>query len=401
MDFAMHYTEEQEKFRQEVLAWIKKNVPEKMKSPTDQDDRTPEYFAFWRERHKELGAKGWLHPTFPKQYGGGGLSAEHESILQEEFIKHRIPGQFTNGLIHAAMLVWGTEEQKQKFLKPMLTGHISAWQKYSEPQSGTDLANCETTAVRDGDEWILNGSNQFVTGVQRPHMLYGPAKTDPDAPRHRNLGFFLIPFPHPGVEIADQKMVNNGAQHFIYLRDARVPADHLLGGETQGWQVVNTVLEAEHGGRGQAFPREDAIDAMVTWLQEHKKAGRALGDDPVVLQEAVEAYCEAHALELMNKRTYAFHMGGIEMTWEGSNTGLYTRDSVLRNVGRIRHVYGPYALLGSHDSSVPHGGVQDARQRSDFIRMHGAGSRNIAKVIVARRIGISRTRERAAATARV
>ncbi|MEK7777995.1 MAG: acyl-CoA dehydrogenase family protein, partial [Chloroflexota bacterium] len=366
MDFAMHYTEEQEKFRQEVLAWIKKNVPEKMKSPIDQDDRTPEYFAFWRERHKELGAKGWLHPTFPKQYGGGGLSPEHESILQEEFVKHRVPGQFTNGLIHAAMLVWGTEEQKQKFLKPMLTGHISAWQKYSEPQSGTDLANCETTAVRDGDEWILNGANQFVTGVQRPHMLYGPAKTDPDAPRHRNLGFFLIPFPHPGVEIADQKMVNNGAQHFIYLRDARVPADHLLGGETQGWQVVNTVLEAEHGGRGQAFPREDAIDAMVTWLQEHKKAGRALGDDPVVLQEAVEAYCEAHALELMNKRTYAFHMGGIEMTWEGSNTGLFTRDSVLRNVGRIRHVYGPYALLGAHDSSVPHGGVQDARQRSDF-----------------------------------
>ncbi len=401
MDFAMHYTEEQEKFRQEVQEWIKKNVPDNMRSPIDQDDRTEGYFTFWREKHKDLGTRGWLHPTFPKEYGGGGLGGEHEAILQEEFLKNRIPGHFTNGLVHPAVLVWGTEEQKQKFLKPMLTGHISAWQKYTEPQSGTDLANIETTAVKDGDEYILNGSNQFITGVQRPDMLFGPAKTDPDAPRHRNLGFFLIPFPHPGVEIVDQKMVNNGAQHFIYLRDARIPADHLLGGETQGWQVTNTVLEQEHGGRGQAFPRDDVMDRLVEWMQEHKKAGRALGDDTVVQQEAVEAYCESHALELMNKRTYAYHMGGQEMSWEGSNTGLATRDISMRNVGRIRHIYGPYALLASQDPRTPHGGIQDANQRSSFTRMHGAGSRNIAKVIVARRIGISRTKERAAATARV
>ncbi len=401
MDFAMHYTEEQENFRHEVQAWIKRNVPDNMSSPTDQDDRTPEYFKFWREKHKELGAMGWLHPTYPKQYGGGGLSGEHEAILQEEFTHGRVPGHFSSGLIFGAMMVWGTEEQKQKFLKPMLTGHISSWQKYTEPHSGTDLANIQTTAVKDGDEYILNGSNQFVTGVQRPDMLFGPAKTDPDAPRHRNLGFFLIPFPHPGVEIVDQKMVNNGAQHFIYLRDARIPADHLIGGETQGWQVTNTVLEVEHGGRGQAFPRDDVMDALVDWMQEHKKAGRQLGDDPVVQQEAVEAYCDSHCLELMNKRTYAYHMGGIEMSWEGSNTGLATRDIGLRNVGRIRHIYGPYALLASHDPRTPHGGLQDANQRASFIRMHGAGSRNIAKVIVARRIGISRTKERAAATARV
>ncbi|MFH1141365.1 MAG: hypothetical protein V1724_06860 [Chloroflexota bacterium] len=103
----------------------------------------------------------------------------------------------------------------------------------------------------------------------------------------------------------------------------------------------------------------------------------------------------------MNKRTYAYHMGGIEMTWEGSNTGLFTRDSVLRNVARMRHLFGPYSLLGYRDPQAPQGGIQDTNQRTSFIRMHGAGSRNIARVIVARRIGISRTRERAAATARV
>ena len=109
MDFAMHYTEQQESFRHEVQDWIKKNVPANMKSPIDQDDRTDAYFAFWREKHKDLGARGWLHPTYPKQYGGGGLSGEHEAILQEEFTKNRVPGHFTNGLVHPVLQVWGTE----------------------------------------------------------------------------------------------------------------------------------------------------------------------------------------------------------------------------------------------------------------------------------------------------
>ncbi len=401
MDFEIHYTPEQEAFRQEVKGWIAKNVPEKWKSPTDQDDRTPEFFAFWREKHKELGDKGWLYPTYPKQYGGGGLTGDHEAILHEEFTKARVPGHFTNGLVHGALMVWGTEEQKQKFLKPMIMGRESGWQKYTEPQSGTDLANIQTTAVKDGDEWVLNGSNQFVTGIERPNWLYGPAKTDPEAPRHRNLGFFMIPFPHPGVEIVNQAMVNNGAQHFIYLHDARVPADHLIGGERQGWQVANTVLEVEHGGRGAIFPRDDETDALLAYMKEHKTKNLNPGTDSVVQQRAVEIYIESHINALFQMRNYSMYMAGTEMTYEGPAGGLFTRDHTLRNVARTRDVMGMYFSLGAKDPLAPHGGILETQQRSSFIRMHGAGSRNIAKVIVARRIGISRTQERAAATARV
>ncbi len=401
MDFDIHYTAEQEAFRKEVKDWIAKNVPEKWKSPINMDDRTPEFFKFWREKHKELGAKGWLYPTYPKQYGGGGLTGDHEAILQEEFNQARIPGHFTNGLIHGALMVWGTEEQKQKFLKPMLLGQQSGWQKYTEPQSGTDLANIQTTATKDGDEWVLNGSNQFITGVERPNWLYGPAKTDPEAPRHRNLGFFMIPFPHPGVEIVNQAMVNNGLQHFVYLHDARIPADHLIGGERQGWQVVNTVLEVEHGGRGAIFPRDDETDAMLDYMKEQKAKDQSPGTDPVLQQVAAAAYLDSHIYGLFQMRNYSMYMAGTEMTYEGPNGGLFNRDYSLRNVARDRDVLGMYCLMGSTDPHTVHNAILEVYQRTTFQRMHGAGSRNIAKVIVARRIGISRTQERAAATARV
>ena len=234
MDFANTYTEEQDRFRKEVRTWLEENIPEEMKQPIDVDDQTEEQFQFWKEKHKELGAKGWLYPTYPKEHGGRGLTSEHETILEEEFIRHRITRHFHNGLIHSSLLVWGTEDQKQKFLVPKLRGEKSAWQKYSEPQSGADLANYQSTAVRDGDDWILNGSNQFCTGYGRPDWLFGPMRTDDDAPRHRNLGFFMIPFPTPGLEIKEQAMANYGAQHFIYLDNVRVPGDHLIGDDPAG-----------------------------------------------------------------------------------------------------------------------------------------------------------------------
>ena len=401
MDFEYAYSGEQEAFRQEVRAFLDQRVPPERHAPVDPESLDDDTFAYFREVHKEMGARGWLYPTYPKQYGGGGLTADHEMVIDEEMARRDIPRHFSNGLVLPSILVWGTEEQKKRFLVPLLTGQETCYQTFSESSAGSDLAAITSTAVRDGDDWVINGHKLFITGIREPDLMYGPFVTVPDGARHHNLGYFLIPYPSPGVTLERMTLLNGPGQLFIYFDNLRVPGANLLGGPDEGWQVAATTLEQEHGGRGQAFPRDDVMDSMVEWMQEHKKAGRALGDDPVVQQEAVEAFCESHALELMNKRTYAYHMGGQEMSWEGSNTGLAGRDISLRNVGRIRHIYGPYALLASQDPRTPHGGVQDANQRSSFIRMHGAGSRNIAKVIVARRIGISRTKERAAATARV
>ena len=399
MDFSLPYTEEQEQFRQEIRTWLEQNIPEEMKNPVDERDLTEEMYWWWREKHKELAAKGWLFPTYPKEYGGGGLTGDHETIIEEEFKRARVPSRgFTNGVILPALLVWATEEQKQKFLKPILTGEKVAWQKFTEPQSGADLANYQSRAVRDGDDWVLMGQNAFIGGLYSPDLLYGPMMTDADAPRHRNLGYFMLDVPSPGLELREQDLLNGHEQHFIFLDGVRVPGDHLIGGDHQGWQVANTTLEQEHGGRGQAFPRDEAVDNLVSYARETKRNGGNLGSDPVVRQKTMDAYIDAQRNMLFAKRTYWMYTNRSEIVYEGNLSSVHGRESSLRIVKKVQDVMGMYALLGSHEPGVPYGGAQEVNQRTKAGQNHAGGSTNIAKVILARRIGISRTKERPAPT---
>ena len=400
MDFEYPYSEEQESFRKEVRVWLEKNIPDEMKTPIDRSGFTEEMYWFSRKKQQELGAKGWLYPIYPKEYGGGGLTAEHETILQEEFNRYRVPfietGTF---LVLPTLLLWGTEEQKQKFLVPLLNGEKVAWQKYTEPHSGSDLASYESTAVRDGDEWVLSGSNAFPSGhASDSGWYFGPMLTDPHAPRHRNLGFFMIPYPSKGLEVKRMRLVSGGEQSFIYLENVRVPADHLIGDDHQGWQVSNTILEEEHGGRGQAFPIDEVAGNLISYVQEHRENGLSPGGDPVLRQATMDAYNDAHVDTLFKKRTYWMYQNRKQMSWEGPSTFHWERLYGMRNVGRVRDVMGMYALLGTKEPNVPHGGAQEVYQRTSFLHQHGAGSFNITKVVLARRIGISRTKERAAPT---
>ncbi len=403
MDFALPYTEEQEQFRQEVRAWLEENIPDEMKEVIDPRDRTSEHYQWWLQKRKEMARKGWLYPTYPKEYGGGGLSADHEIIIEEELTRARASRiNFVTSMILPGLLVWPTEEQKQKFLTPLLTGEQTAWYKFTEPQSGADLANIQTRAVRDGDDWLITGQNVFIsggTGPDRPNWLYGPAVTDPEAPRHRNMGMFMIPYPSPGLEIRDMSLLSNGDEsHFIFLDNVRVPGDHLIGGEHQGWQVGSTNREQEHGGAGRASPRDAVADDLVEYLRTTPHNGDTLGKDPLAQQTAMQTYLEAHVDGLLLKRTYWMYHHRLEVQHEGNLANVHGRESSLRNTIRVRDVMGMYSLLGTRDPRAPHGGAQEVNQRGKAGQNHAGGSTNIIKVILARRIGISRTQERAAVT---
>jgi len=395
MDFASPYSEEQQRFRQEVRTWLEENIPENMIHPVDPRDFTEEMYIFWRGKHQEMAAKGWLYPTFPKEYGGGGLTAEHETILEEESLRFKVP-RFLNTNVLPSILVWGTEEQKQKFLAPLLRAEKIAWEKYTEPRSGADLAGYTSRAVRDGDDWIVTGQNAFISGrdVSRPDWLFGPLVTDPDAPRHRNLGYFMIPFPSPGLEIKAQNLLDGHNQHLIYMENVRVPGDHLIGGEGQGWQVSNTGLEQQHGGRGRAFPKDEPADNLLSYVTETKHSGGTLGSDPLIQQTTMDALLDAHVDNLLAKRTYWMYQKHMEITHEGNEAQVHNRLKTMRQANRVRDAMKMHALLDRNEPGAPHGGAQEVEQRYAAGQRHGGGSTNIAKVILARRIGISRTRER-------
>jgi len=405
MNFSTPYTEEQQAFRAEVQAWVQANVPDDMREPTDPQDFSKEQYLFWREKHQELATKGWLYPTYPTEYGGGGLSGDHETILQEEFFKGGIPRSPNSDIVLATLLVWGTEEQKEQFLRPMLTGEYNSWQKFTEPQSGADLANYQSTAVRDGDDWILNGQNVFVSGrpntewgLGGPTYMWGPMLTDPDAPRHRNLGFFMIPTDAEGVTMREQRLINGWDQHFIFLDNVRVAGDHLIGGDHQGWQVAQTTLEGEHGGRGQAFPRDEAMDSIIEYTKTQSENGTARGQDPMVRHTAVDSYFDFVVNNLLLQRTYWMYTTRQAIIQEGIISNIYGRENKWRQSARLREVMGPSSMLGVDDPGAPFGGKPDVFQRTAFGSGHAGGSLNIARVTAARRIGISRTQERPAPT---
>ncbi len=405
MNFENTYTKEQQEFRKEVRAWIKANVPENMRMPMgtglgiigyeQAGDRAPEMMAFWKEKHLELGKRGWLYPTYPKQYGGGGLTAEHEAILAEEFHKWGVVPHHSDAQTIDPVLVWGTEEQKQKFVVPLLRGEKTSHRTLTEPQSGSDLANVRTRAVRDGDEWLITGQKVFISTFEGVDYLSGLAVTDPDAPRHRNLGFFLIPNPAKGLTMQTMNLIT-GKPKSIFMEYVRAPADHLIGDPTQGWQVMGTVLDQEQQSSGSAVaPENRVVTTLVDFMQQTRKRGTHPEGDPVLQQHTVSAWIDDHIYALFVMRTHSLFMNKMAMGWEGATGRHINREEGLRTKARVRTVMGMYAHLGKHDPLAPYGGLQDWQQMS---YPHTAGGINIGKVIIARRIGISRTRERAAPT---
>ena len=398
MDFALPYTPEQEAFRKEVRAWLDANVPDEMREPVDQNHFTAEQYWWWREKHKEMAGKGWLEPTYPKEYGGGGLTGDHETIIDEEFARARAVRRFSSTQVFPTIMVWGTEEQKQKYLRPLLTGEKVTWQKLTEPHSGSDVAAYDSRAVRDGDDWVLNGSNVFIGGYEDAEMIVGPMLTDPDAPRHRNLGYFVIDVPAEGLDIKEMNLLGGGRKRAIFMDNVRMSGDHLIGGDQQGWQVLGTHLEFEHGGGGRAFPRDEALGDLLDFVTSPPYDGGAPVSDPVIQQKTMDAYIESHVQGLLAKRTHWLYQNKVEIRYEGNLSNVHGRESGLRNAMRVRELMGMYAFLGTEDPAAPSNGAQEVRQRGAAGQRHPGGTTNIAKVILARRIGISRTQERPAPT---
>ncbi len=399
MNFGIAYTKEQEAFRKEVRAWFEKNVPADKRMPIDQEkDYTPELHEWHKKFQKVLGKQGWLFPTYPKEYGGGGLSADQAAILEEEMERMRIPGRIASTYTPNVFLVWATEEQKQKFLVPLLKGEKTEHMRMTEPQSGADLANIKNRAVKDGDDWLLSGQNVFISAHGDEDYLPGPFMTDPDAPRHRNLGYFVVPNPSQGLLIKEMDLLVGRRQKQVYLDNVRVSADYLIGGDHQGWQVHSTHLEAEHGGGGRAFPHDEVVEKLLEWVKTTRADGHTVGSDPVRAQVAVDAKLDAHVDTLMAKRTFWMYQNRMPIQYEGNVHNVHNRLYDLRNAIRVRDVMGLTSLLNVREPLAPAGGLFEVDQRSAAGQRHAAGSTNIAKVILARRIGISRTKERAAPT---
>ena len=402
MNFEAEYTAEQEQFRQEVRTFLSKNVRKELITTAAVETVSPEQYQMQRELGHRLGAMGWLYPTYPREYGGGGLDMEYAIILEEEMERFglALPPYYDSGGRMGAptILVWGTEEQKRRFLPPIFRGEVRTWQLLTEPGAGSDLASVMTRALRDGDDYVINGQKTFVGSNNGADWLWMITMTDPEAPRHQNVSWFMVDAGLPGIMVQSLDLLcassgesgaAGGVKQTVYFDDVRVPANALVGGENNGWKVATTHLEVEHGGGGKVG-RNPIYNHILAYCKTHQTDGRPMTEDPDIRDLLTEIYIDAEVTRLFGLRNYYLAHSKSDRSYEGPQYSAQRKTSNLRIVAAIQKILGYYALTTDPAYCVEEAHIE-LFQRAGLVGLHPGGTVEIQKLIMARRIGIGRT----------
>ncbi len=247
----------QNEFREEVRNWLSDNCPQSARGPgepiTIGSKRTMADPELLKWRHK-LGERGWTIPTWPKEYGGGGLSNDESRVLMEEItaIDARVPiGGMGVSMIGPTLLEYGTEEQKLRHIPKIAMGDIAWCQGYSEPGAGSDLAGLQTKMVDKGDVYEINGQKIWTSGANFADWIFTLVRTDPDAPKHEGISFILIDMDQPGVTIKPIRLISGGSPFCeTFFDNATARKDDLVGQLNRGWTVAKRLLQHERSGQG-------------------------------------------------------------------------------------------------------------------------------------------------------
>jgi alkylation response protein AidB-like acyl-CoA dehydrogenase len=306
MDFRFSAAEDQ--LRADVRAFLEESLPPldgRFEPDVPGGDDFEEAQAF----NKKLAAKGWIAPAWPVQYGGLGASIYEQMVFNEEFGYYGAPDTGTRGfgvgMIGPTLIVHGTEEQKREHL-PRITNAEAIWcQGYSEPGAGSDLASLQTRAMRDGDDYIVNGQKIWNSGGHDANWIFLLARTDPDAPKHKGISFFMLDMKTPGVTV--RPLVNIADRHDfneVFFEDVRIPRSNMIGEENRGWYVGMTLLDFERSGVARTGAQRRTLEVFGRWLSEAPawQRGRArLGYAEMLIENNV-ARCLGYRIGDMQAR---------------------------------------------------------------------------------------------------
>jgi alkylation response protein AidB-like acyl-CoA dehydrogenase len=298
------YSADAEAFRDKIQAFLRTNLPSDWSGLGGlASSEREEWVAEWRRR---LVDNGLIAPSWPKEYGGAGLSAIERVVLHEEFAKAAVPAGGPNdgfgmSMIGPTIMVMGTEEQKRYYLPRILSGQDRWCQGYSEPNSGSDLASLGTSAVLDGDEWVINGQKIWTSEGHTANWIFVLCRTDPAAPKHKGISFLLCPMDQPGIEV--RPIINIAGSHDfneVFFSDARTAKDCVVGGVNEGWRVANQLLAYERGDDATTvgYRMKAVADGLVAIARR-----KGLDQDPVIRQELAWCQSKAEILRFYGLRT--------------------------------------------------------------------------------------------------
>jgi alkylation response protein AidB-like acyl-CoA dehydrogenase len=266
-----HDSPEHAAFRAELRSFLDAELPrEDWDMRNDRDQVTPEQAEFTKRFRKKLAERGWLTMGWPVDFGGKGASYMTQTVYMEEMSSAGAPGAYDQGvwLAGPALMMHGTKEQQERWLPKMRTADVHWCQLFSEPGAGSDLASLQTRAVRDGDEYIVNGQKIWTSGAQDADWGILLVRTDPEAPKHRGISYFMLDMKTPGVTV--RPLVNMmGSEHFteVFLEDVHIPADCLLGEENRGWYIATTTLDQERSSINRVVMTRSTLGGIIDYVK--------------------------------------------------------------------------------------------------------------------------------------
>ena len=386
MDF--DFNEQQESFRKDVRVWLERNLPDDLKGESFAASRADKNeVARLRWWQKQMYEAGYVGMDWPREFGGRGASLVEMVILYQEMGRAESPQIVNRGgvsMLGPTLMKHGTPKQQQRFLKNILTADEMWCQGFSEPNAGSDLANLQTRAVRDGDHYVVNGQKVWTSMGHVADWCFLLVRTDPGAAKHKGISFLLVDMKTPGITVRPLRQITGEAEfNETFFDNVRVPVENLVGKENEGWGVAITTLAHERDvlTHIRHISLRNALHRLIRLVKEQGKGG-----DPVVRQKIAQLYINEQALQMIGYRSLTNIMRGGHPGPEGSTAKMVWSQTDVELAQTATEVLGPYSQLEPGTPWAPDDGQWEFYEllaRGSGIR---AGTTEILKNILGERV---------------
>lgn len=375
----LEYTPEQEKLRAGMRATLAEVMtPERVAAISDRMEGGPEV----RECVRALAAANLLGVGWPKEYGGQGFSAIEQFIFSEEARRANAPIPLvTLNTVGPTLMQCGTEEQKRKFLPAILDGSVEFAIGYSEPGAGSDLASIRTTAVRDGDDYVINGQKMFTSGAAYADYVWLAVRTDPNVKKHKGISILIVPTSSPGFSWQPLHTMPGVSTFYTFYDDVRVPASALVGEENQGWQLITTQLNFERAALGNLGALEPLFEKTLDWATGTDFDGERVIDQPWVQLALARVEAQVAAYKLVNLRVNAAMTKGVLSMGEASAAKVFGTELTQQVARELLEVLDGNGIRRGADA--PLRGALESAYRQAVINTFGGGANEIQRDIIA------------------
>jgi alkylation response protein AidB-like acyl-CoA dehydrogenase len=378
----LDFTPEQKAFQSELRDYFARLVtPEALEDMRGSEGGGPTYTRIL----KQMGADGLLGVGWPEEYGGQGRGPIEQYIFSEEVQSAGFSLPFlTLNTVGPTLMRFGTDEQRERFLPRILKGECQFAIGYSEAEAGTDLASLKTRAVRDGDDYVINGAKMWTSLASFADYIWLAARTDPTVKKHAGISILLVPTDAPGFKITPIDTIGGVRTHATFYEDVRVPATNLIGGENNGWGLITGQLNHERVSLVNVGPVQVMLDGARRWARETKLAdGRRVIDQPWVQTNLARVHAKLDALRMMNwKMAWSLQFGNLPMA-DASAVKVFGSEFYVEAYRALLEIFGPQGTLqGDTPGSVLRGRIE-MMYRNCLILTFGGGTNEVQRDIIA------------------